>query len=129
MPRTSAAALAVVPLTAPKPPAPPDDLTPTQARVWQDIVATRPADHFDEGSRPLLVEYCRHCDAANAIARLIEQTDPSDLQVYGKLLGMQVRESAALSMLAAKLRLSPSSFTRVAKRVTKPTGRKWAPIT
>ena len=55
MPRKSAEALTVVPLTGPKRPGPPAKLTAAQANTWRAVVATKPARWWDQGSIPLLV--------------------------------------------------------------------------
>jgi hypothetical protein len=113
MPRKSAASLSVV---APKPPpypAAPGDFTPSQAKIWDTIVRCRPPEYFDGACRDLLEAYCRHCDAADVIARAIQKTDPEDLRRYSKLLEMGARESKAIMALSAKLRLAPQHVRRV----------------
>jgi hypothetical protein len=113
MPRKSAAALSVVPPVSPLPPEPPEDLTPAQAKIWRTIVKCRPPQYFDGACFELLRCYCQHADAANVIARQIQQTDENDLKRYSKLLGMACRETNALMSLSAKLRLAPQHVRRV----------------
>jgi hypothetical protein len=119
MPRKSAAALSVLPLpeTRPKPPPAPRELTPTQAKLWDDIVASRPADWFTGGANAiLLVALVRHADAANTIAGLMAEADPLDRR-YRLLSVMAVRQSAMVAQLASKLRLLPANLYRSTQAV------------
>jgi hypothetical protein len=119
MPRRSAASLTVLPPRPRRHLEPPDDLTPEQAVVWRMTVQARPSDYFDQACTALLVEYCRNADRANFVAGLLKQTDPTDLDLFERLAAMANRESKLLAILAAKLRISPSS-TRRAEHVIRP---------
>ena len=74
--------------------------TPAQAKIWDTIGCCRPSEYFDGACHELLVAYCRHADAANVIAKQIEQFTESDLEAdlsrTAKLFNMAVRESNAL---------------------------------
>jgi hypothetical protein len=120
MPRKSAAALAIwtPPEGMPKPPAPPKELTPSQARIWSDIVMSKPHDWFTGAARTLLVALVRHADTANVLAKVIDATGPDDRR-YSKLLGMAGREAAAVAALASKLRLTPQNQYRADKVLPK----------
>jgi hypothetical protein len=123
MPRKSASALAVTPITLPSRPEPPQDLTAAQAAIWRTIVRCRPPEYFDGACHALLVAYCRHAATAVVLAAAINAADPSDLKRYSRLLGMAVRESAALARLSAKLRLAPQHVRRVEQVVKSGSGR------
>jgi hypothetical protein len=130
MPRKSAASLAVVPLKPPPYPAPPAGLTKPQAAIWDTIVRCRPVEYFDGACSVLLEMYCRHADATNLIARVIEQTDPEDLTRLNKLFLMAQRETKALAMLSAKLRLAPQHVRRAEQVLPKQAHRRpweWVP--
>lgn len=120
MPRKSAAALAIAPLAPPPHPEPPAELTKQQAAVWREIVASRPPQFFDGACHALLVAYCRHVVTGDVLAAAINETDPSDLRRYGRLLMMAARESAMASRLSAKLRLAPQHVRRVEHQVKTP---------
>jgi hypothetical protein len=123
MPRRSAASLSVVPTALPRRPQAPAELTREQAKLWAAIVAEMPADFFNVGSWPLLVAYCRYADTADVLAQAINAFDRADLATdegldrYGKLLGMACRESAVLTSLAGKMRLSQSNRYDSKKRI------------
>jgi hypothetical protein len=118
MPRKSAASLAVLrpPDARPQPPEPPAELTPSQARIWRDVAASRPADWFDAGAGTLLVAFCRHVDTGNTLAGLIAATEPTDKR-YRSLLLMAARQSSMVAMLASKLRLAPSNTRRIETKI------------
>jgi hypothetical protein len=101
----------------PKPPAAPSELTPSQAKLWDDIVASRPFDWFTGGANAvLLVALVRHADSANVIAGLMAEADPLDRR-YRLLSTMAVRQSAMVAQLASKLRLLPANLYRSTQAV------------
>ena len=51
---------------------PPSDLTPEQARIWQDVVDAKPVDWFSEDTAPLLTEYCRAAAMCQTLAIMVE---------------------------------------------------------
>lgn len=113
--RVSAADLAIVQVTpagAVPRQKPPHDLTDEEVEVWQNVVNTEPADWFSPSTVPLLTQYCRHTVAARQIGELKEKAMAEmDLPTLDKLLQMQARESAAISMLATKMRIAQQSMT------------------
>jgi hypothetical protein len=130
MPRRSAASLTVLPPKPPPYPVAPGDLTPAQTKIWDTIVRCRPPEYFDGACRDLLEAYCRHCDAADVIARAIQQTDPEDLRRFSKLCEMAARETKAIMGLSAKLRLAPQHVRRVEQVLPKQSHRRpweWVP--
>lgn len=94
-------------------PAPPVDLSPEGAELWQAIVNANPADLFTPGSAPLLVQLCRHVIAARRVAGWLARIEASeealDEALWFKLLDRQDRESKAIAALATRLRLTPQS--------------------
>lgn len=95
-------------------PAPPVDFDNYEASIWNKIVNSMPADWFNIGSVPLLTQYIRHTVASQNLAQLITDvtSDPDELNVkkYITLLRAQKEESAILSSLATKLRISNQSL-------------------
>ena len=58
--RASAAQLSVVPISAGrKPVEPPSDLDPSATKLFRELVASLPPDHFVISDIPLLVSYCQ----------------------------------------------------------------------
>lgn len=111
--RKSAAALSVVVGSIDGRPRPPSDLTEFQREVWERTVANEAASFFNTAAlQQLLKEYCRHCEAADTLAKQIEAFDPAwladedGLKRYDKLLGMRDRETKAIGDKATKLRLT-----------------------
>jgi hypothetical protein len=101
----------------------PEDLTKEETTLWNKIVATEPPDRFNEVTKLLLAQYCRHISAARHTADLIKEcraeieklfTEPSGLahikspefKALDRLLKMQERESRAMASLATKLRIT-----------------------
>lgn len=129
--RKSAASLTVV-QALPQRPAAPAELTGEQRTEWEAIVRSLPADWVQRENHPLLAAYCRHIVSARTVARMLDAVTPADVEATGglkrfdKLASMAARESAALSMLATKLRLSVSSRIRpeTAGTRSRPSGRR-----
>jgi hypothetical protein len=91
---------------------PPSDLTDEEVEIWHGVVNAEPADWFSASTVPLLTQYCRHVIAAKQIGELKERaTAEMDLPTLDKLLQMQARESAAIAMLATKMRVAQQSTT------------------
>jgi hypothetical protein len=116
MPRKSAASLSVVAGTIDGRPSPPADLTKFQTEVWRRVVASEAASFFATAAlQGLLKEYCRHVEAADTLAKLIDGTSPATLgsadvmSHYGELLKLRDRETRALADKATKLRLTNQS--------------------
>lgn len=114
--RPSAAALEVIsqPLEAVPRLTAPHELNDEETEVWFAVVNTQPADWFDAGTAPLLTQYCRHVIQARRVAELIEKAtgDPElSIKDYDRLLKVQQRESASISSLATKMRISQQATT------------------
>lgn len=115
--RKSAAELSVV--VAPefrKRPSPPSDLTPEQAKIWREIVASEPADFFGTAAlQAMLADYCRHRSSIDAVTSIINTFKPEWLKAsegakrYKELLRMREMETRAAASLATKLRLTNQS--------------------
>lgn len=110
MPRTSTAALSVVPgLRAVDRVRAPKDLTATQRTIFQALVGSKPADWFIATDVPMLVELCRHMARADDIERLLRELAPQDVDGLDKLGRMADRETQRIAMLMTRLRLTPQS--------------------
>lgn len=115
--RKSAASLTLVPLV-PRPRMEPAKGMPAAvAKIFRRTVESVEADWFDEGSRPLLVAYCRHVHDSERLAKMIEASPPpSDgpeaLKRYADLLRMRDREDRATVALARSMRLTQGSRFR-----------------
>lgn len=83
------------------PPKPPKELTRAAKAYWRKITGCKPADFFDEGSLPLLADYCRACARADQLDAALGEDAPDAewLDSYKKLAGMK-------ATAATKLRLS-----------------------
>lgn len=111
MPRRSVASLSIVPAgPAGELPAPPDELSKAEAKVWTETVESKPADWFGPDSYPVLKEYCRAavmCDAlAKASARAVKSGDSGAIK---SALDMRDKEARRVASLATKLRLTQQS--------------------
>jgi hypothetical protein len=96
---------------------PPSDLTPEQAKVWRQVVATKPGDWFTADSHPLLAAYCRQVATVNLLSVQIDAfegdainvIDPKQLAAYDKLLLARTREVKSLVVLATAMRITQYS--------------------
>jgi hypothetical protein len=101
-------------------------LNETEKTTWQDIVISCPAGWFSVAQEPLLAAFCCHESAARFISKLIEKERPAELtdgdrlRRYSRLLAMRIRETAALSSLATRMRL-----TQQAQMHPRSAGRAW----
>ena len=97
-------------------PQPPEHLSEEARKLWARIVESKPADWFEEGSLPLLAQYC---DLVAEQAKLIlrrnklDQLKPTNLLDRTELIKVRldvnkgIREFAlASTTAAAKLRLT-----------------------
>jgi hypothetical protein len=114
--RSAAAAAVVIQGAFGQRPEPPDDLTPRQAELWRQTVASENPDFFDTAAlRGLLVDYCRHREAGENISGIINQFNPEWLKTtegasrYAALLRMRELESRAAAAMARALRLTNQS--------------------
>lgn len=107
-------------------PAAPDWLAPAQAREWDLIVNSLPADYFRPSDAPMLAAYC--CAAA-AHREASEVLDREGLICEGAkgyrfpnpAAAIMSQQSSTMSQLATKLRLCPSA--RIAKGEKAPKGQ------
>ena len=126
--------MAIVPeqgITAIHRPGPPSELTEEQAYEWLKVTNRMPADWFPEETHALLVQYCRHIVDARRIAQLIEvalKAKPFVVRDYKDLLKMQDVESAKISTLATRMRISQqSTLDRERKKPPVPARPPWEP--
>lgn len=125
MPRKSAAALSIAaPLSVYCRVAPPRDLTPGQRNLWLATVNSRPAEWFGDEHIPLLVEYVRHVETSDGLARQIDAFDPAwmtedeGLRRYEKLLRLRAMETTVINALARGMRMTQQSLYRADKAIT-----------
>jgi hypothetical protein len=123
MPRESASALELVGTMqgATRLPAP-AHLSEDQRQIWDDITAAYPAGHFNGDCAPLLAELVVHVSLARELAVALRETRTWDLingrsaarrrETFTSLLAEARAESAIISSLSVKLRLTPSSHRR-----------------
>tara|TARA_R110002096_G_scaffold436056_1_gene666537 strand:+ start:96595 stop:97017 length:423 start_codon:yes stop_codon:yes gene_type:complete len=111
--KKSAAELNVVPIErAIKPPSAPADLSNEMKAEWNAVVERMPPDWFTRETHGILTQYCRHVISARRVAQLIDQTETDNefcVQDYNRLLKMQSLESANITSLATKMRLTQQS--------------------
>ena len=95
---------------------PPGELTPDQAAIWTDTVASEPPDFFRTAAlQGLLTDYCRHRASAEMLSGLIDAMKPGDLadaagaKRYYSLLRARDLETRAVAMVATKLRITNQS--------------------
>lgn len=115
MPRKSAAALAMAPLT-PRHVTPrlavPAMLANAEGDVWRATVGALPAQWFGIEQAPLLERYCRHVVRSRCLETLLRDSDPAaDLDRYTKLARLVGEESGRILALARSLRLTVQSRT------------------
>ena len=103
---------------------PPSDLTPEQARIWQDVVDAKPVDWFSEDTAPLLTEYCRAAAMCQTLAIMVEAAIAGgEVKELGDVLRLRDMESRRLTSIGTKLRLTnqsrytPQASATAAKRV------------
>jgi hypothetical protein len=134
VPRTSAAALSIVPgaaLDEIRRPIPPSELSLEQRNEWLAVVNRLPAEWFPRETHPLLAQYCRHVVAARRISQLVDRleadADNFSVEEYDRLLKMQEREGRALSSLATRMRITQqSTYDKTERKQTKSAARPWA---
>src|SRR5688572_17988830 len=102
MPRISPAARAAAAWrSGGEKPGPPRGMSPQARRIWQEIVADRPADWFRPGSLQLLRQFCEVSVAQHAaLADLTAAPDDDDVVARVKTL------AGILNATSIKLRLS-----------------------
>lgn len=95
---------------------PAPELTEDEAHIWQQIVASEPADFFNTAAlRALLVDYCRHRAASEKITKVINMFEADWLKNsegakrFSGLLKMRDLEARGAADKATKLRLTNQS--------------------
>jgi hypothetical protein len=95
---------------------PPAELLPRQQEIWRAIVSSEPIDFFGTAAlRNLLMDLCRHREAAEKISAVIDSFDAAWLRTedgskrYYDLLRMRELEVRSASSLATRLRLTNQS--------------------
>jgi hypothetical protein len=122
--KKSAAELSIVKLERPRP-APPKELTPSEAAIWVMTVDTKPADWFTQDTHPLLVAYCRHVQMGEVLAAQVRTFEMDWVGVEGglerleRLLRVRERETRAALALARSMRLTQQSRLRAETAATK----------
>ena len=110
MPRRSAAAMAISPITDPAPlPTPPAELTPAEGERWLGFVISKPQDHFDVPALALLTQLVKHLSMLTRLNAMVDASEGRDIEEFDRLLKMRIRETAAVKALSVALRLPPSS--------------------
>lgn len=97
-------------------PEPPSELSEAQAEIWRQTVASEAPDFFRTAAlKSMLVDYCRHTDAAAILSARIADfdmewlSDDDGLKRYDLLLKLRDRETKASADKATKLRLTNQS--------------------
>lgn len=97
-------------------PDPPANLTPRQADIWKETVASEAADFFKTAAlQALLTDYCHHRESAEILNSTIHPftaediADQEGVDHYRKLLRMRDNEVKSAAQLATKLRLTNQS--------------------
>jgi hypothetical protein len=94
-------------------PPPPADLSADEQALWEQVVGALPQGWIGPEAYAVLVQYVRHCcyadDVAAQIAELRTQTDPKQRRLLLALYRAHGQQTARMSALAVKLRLTPSS--------------------
>ena len=110
MARKSAAELSVVPIgSAIHRLSAPPSLIKEEAAIWDDVVATKPADWFQADSAPILSEYCRAVVMAERLSYMIQSCmmgEVEDGPSLKDLLKMRDAESRRVMTCGTKLRLT-----------------------
>lgn len=113
-------------------PDPPADLTPRQAAIWKEIVASEDAGFFATGAlRGMLSDLCRHRESAENLNVELNKFKPAwlktipELRKYQTLLTMRDVEVKSAAALATKLRVTnqsrymPNKAARLAEKTPK----------
>lgn len=110
MSKKSAAALSVVPIgSSVHRLSAPSSLIKEEAAVWDDVVATKPADWFQADSAPILAEYCRAVVMSERLSYMIQASmlgEVEDGPSLKDLLKMRDAESRRVMTCGTKLRLT-----------------------
>lgn len=88
------------------PPSVPAGLSEAEAKLWTQVVDSKPSGWFDGGSSVILKEFVRASAACDFLAAVIAGAGPEQLK---PLLDLRDREARRAVSLATKLRLTPQS--------------------
>jgi hypothetical protein len=102
-------------------PQPPAELEPAEADQWRLIVGASAPERFPPDTHPMLVGYCRKAVGLENIASRIKEISshvPMDDDLYLRWKAVETAEIRALTLLATKLRLAPSTYED--RRLKKP---------
>lgn len=116
---------------------PPAELTPEEAAIWRETVASEATDAFNTAAlRGLLKDYCRHRAASESVSQIINSFKSEWLKSadgakrYRELLKIRDLECRASADKATKLRLTnqsrytPHGAATAARRASK-TAMPW----
>ena len=92
-------------------PPPPKHLGREAAKVWAEIVASKPPGYFDPGSLVLLETYCGVTVALRKLDAKLRELDPQDRE-YGRLARLSATLAGTQGATAVRLRLAHSSRMR-----------------
>jgi P27 family predicted phage terminase small subunit len=123
MPRKSAAALSVAPVTSvqARRVKPPEGLPDPVQALWRQLVESLPADRFHASDRPLLALYCRALHQAQLAFDKLERHGAAyddSISPWQRVADSAVKQAATL---ATKLRLCPQA--RLDRKVAGPMAR------
>lgn len=107
--RKSAEGLSVVRVAPSERVQPPDRLGASEAAIWREIVASKPADWFGADSIPLLEHYCSMVVESQRVAAQLRLVSPECLDDYQRLITLQTKIGGLLASLATKMRLTQQS--------------------
>ena len=112
-------------------PDPPSELTDEQAEEWRAVVGRLPADWFGRETFGLLCQYVRHVSRARRLAQLADEMERSpgfDIGEYAKVTALEAAQSAAMSSLATRMRISQqSSYNKMARKAAQSPAMPWEP--
>jgi len=134
--RKSTASLSVIAPAGQTRPDAPDDLNDAENALWRRITATKSVDYFDEGTLPLLAEYCRLKSTADLLASSISDYDPTWLLTddgvarFKSLVDLRDKAQGRMIALARSMRLTNQSryqpSVAASKASSKSNDRLWA---
>lgn len=93
----------------------PIELTPEQARIWDSVTETKPAEWFQRDTAPVLVEYCQTITRARQVEEFIASiegtalADADNRKAYLELVKVKESLSKTIASLATKMRLTQQS--------------------
>ena len=121
MAKPSAESLSIAAVSIPVRPDPPAELTPYEAKVWNDVVSTKPPEWFESDSYPLLKAYCiaagRHYEIGLEIKNhLIQSPEARDLMRLEDMYAKQLKGLATSMRLTQQSRYTPGAAATANKK-------------